>query len=162
MGFARGSQASTAAIPLLIFAVLIAGGTDPRQARGEEPDAAGPMMRVVDTLNPTNWSLPPFLKMPKFSGILPAKQDRMRITKKKDSLVDDVTQTASQSWQRTKQALSPQNLNPVKFFPASAKSESSSKPDDQPGFFRSLFAPPPPPQRPNTVTDFLGQAKPRG
>lgn len=131
-------------------------------ARGEETTGPSPMRRMVDTMNPTNWKMPTFLKMPKFSGIMPAKQDQMRIKKKKDGLVADVSQTASRSWQRTKETLSPQNLNPIKFFPASARTPSKPKADSGPGFFGSLFAPRPQPESPNTVNGFLGQAKPRG
>ena len=131
-------------------------------ARAEDTTGPSPMRRMVDTMNPTNWKMPTFLKMPKFSGIMPAKQDQMRIKKKKDGLVADVSQTASRSWQRTKESLSPQNLNPIKFFPASARTPSKPKTDNEPGFFGSLFAPRPQPQNPSTVNDFLGQAKPRG
>ncbi len=131
-------------------------------APADEVNRPSPVRRMVDTMNPTKWQMPTFLKMPKFSGILPAKQDQTRIKKKKDGLMEDVTQTASSSWKRTKEVFSPQNLNPIKFFPASAKTPSPAKADEGPGFFGSLFAPRPQPQRPSTVNGFLGQEKPRG
>ncbi len=127
----------------------------------DHPVKPSPVGQMVETLNPVNWRMPKW-QMPKFSGILPAKEEKVRIKKKKDSLFDEVKQTASKSWQRTKEVFNPQKLNPTRFLPASAKMPSSKPPKDEPGFFGSLFAPPPAPQNPRTVTDFLGQEKPKG
>ena len=106
--------------------------------------------------------MPKFFKMPKFSGILPTKQEKTTIRKKKDGLVSEVTQTASRSWARTKETLSPKNLNPIRFMPASSRKPAAAPKTKEPGFFGSLFSPEPPPRRNDTVTDFLGQDKPRG
>lgn len=131
----------------------------PNTVGADEVVPQGPVARVAHTLNPTNWKMPQFFKMPKFSGILPAREEKARIRKKKDSLVDEVSKTASRSWAKTKETLNPKNLNPIRFMPASAKKPSNQKPKE-PGFFGSLFAPDPQPQRPGTVNDFLGQKKP--
>jgi hypothetical protein len=142
---------------LLCCTILQAG-----PATADRPVEPSPVQRVSRTLNPANWRMPSFLKMPDFRGMLPAKEDQTRIRKKKNSLVDDVSKTASQSWQRTKQTLSPKNLNPIRFMPASTKSARPAKPADSPGFFGSMFSSPREPSRPTTVTDFLGQEKPKG
>ncbi len=104
----------------------------------------------------------PQWKMPSFRGLLPAKEEKVRIKKKKDSLLDDLTQTASGSWERTKKAFNPQKLNPIRLFPASNKTPARPPKSDQPGFFGSLFGAQPEPQHTTTVNDFLGQAKPKG
>lgn len=140
--------------------VVVAFALCSSAASADEVIRPSPVARAASTLNPTNWRMPQFLKMPKFSGIFPAKEEKARIRKKKDSFVDEVSQTASRSWQRTKETLSPKNLNPIRFMPASAKKPSKS--NDEPGFFGSLFAPPTQPKNAETVNDFLGQAKPRG
>ena len=115
-----------------------------------------PIVRMVSGLNPMNWKLPNFREM------LPAQEEKARIKKKKDGLFDEVTQTASRSWNRTKEVLNPQKLNPVNFFPASARTPSSKQTEKaEPGFFRSLFAPAEEPADDNaTVTDFLRQSRP--
>ena len=115
---------------------------------------------MAGALNPMNWRMPQW-KMPNFRAMLPGQDEKARIKKKKDSLLDEVTKTASNSWSRTKAALNPQKLNPVNFFPASARTPAPSRqPESKPGFFRSLFAPPPPDNDPATVTDFLRQPRP--
>ena len=122
----------------------------------ETPDAS-------PTLNPLNWNLPSFKtpqwKMPNFGSLLPAPEDKERIIKKKDNLFTDISSTAKSSWQRTKEALDPQKLNPMKMFATSDSPETSAE-SERPGFFRSLFAAPEPEERVANVNDFLGQDRP--
>lgn len=119
-----------------------------------------PIGRMAAGLNPLNWKMPEW-KLPNLRALLPAQEEKASIKKKKDGLVEEVTQTASRSWNRTKKALNPQKLNPVNFFPASARMPSSnSTQKTEPGFFRSLFMPPPPEPDNATVTDFLRQSRP--
>jgi hypothetical protein len=109
-------------------------------------------------LNPANWKMPSF-KMPTFQSLMPGNDEKARIKKKKDGFFQEVTQSASNSWTKTKQVFNPQKLNPVNYFTASAK--SPAKPEaDKPGFFSSLFAPHPVEQESGTVTDFLRQDRP--
>ena len=119
-----------------------------------------PIGQMAAGLNPMNWKMPEW-KLPNFRELLPAQEEKARIKKKKDGLVDEVTQTASRSWNRTKRALDPQKLNPANFFTASARMPSKTPPKkSEPGFFRSLFSPAPPADQNATVTDFLRQSRP--
>jgi len=138
-----------AALTLLLFADL---STATAQTKTTDPTPIG---RMVSGLNPMNW------QMPNFRDMLPAQEEKARIKKKKDGLFDEVTQTASRSWNRTKQVLNPQKLNPVNFFPASARTPSSKQTKKaEPGFFRSLFTAAEEPNDNATVTDFLRQSRP--
>jgi hypothetical protein len=138
-----------AALTLLLFVDL---STANAQTKSTDPTPIG---RMVSGLNPMNWKLPNFREM------LPAQEEKARIKKKKDGLFDEVTQTASRSWNRTKAVLNPQKLNPINFFPASARTPSSKQTQKaEPGFFRSLFTPAEPPADNSTVTDFLRQSRP--
>lgn len=127
-----------------------------RQCRADEAIPTTPFGRMVHGLNPANW------KMPTFSGLLPQQEEKARLTKKKDSLVDEVGQTASNSWNRTKTALNPQRLNPVRFFTASAATPATPRAQEpKPGFFSSLFSPSAPSEKTSTTTsDFLSQPRP--
>ena len=112
-----------------------------------EPTTFG---QFFSSLNPANW------KMPSFRSMLPQTEEKARIKKKRESLVDEVGKTASSSWTRTRAA-----LNPANFFTTSAKSPSPSAPTaDKPGFLQSLFAPPVPPDENETVSGFLKQSRP--
>lgn len=144
-----------AALTLLLCADL---STAVAQTETTDPTPIG---RMAAGLNPMNWKMPEW-KMPNFRQILPAQDEKARIKKKKDGLLEEVTQTASKSWNRTKEVLSPQKLNPVNFFSASARMPSSDRTEKaEPGFFRSLFTPAAPPADNNsTVTDFLRQSRP--
>ncbi len=141
-----------------LFALLFSSVVflDPGQCRADEATPTTPFGRMVHGLNPANW------KMPTFSGLLPQQEEKARLTKKKDSLVDEVGQTASNSWNRTKTALNPQRLNPVRFFTASAATPATPTQQEQkPGFFSSLFSPSAPPEKTSTTTsDFLSQPRP--
>ncbi|MCG8650909.1 MAG: hypothetical protein MI861_13810 [Pirellulales bacterium] len=152
----------TALQPVAIILVALSVLAGPNAALADKPVRSSPVGRMVDTLNPANWKMPS-MKMPKFSSILPARDEKARIKKKKDSLMDEVTQTASNSWRKTKETLNPKKLNPVRFFSASAKTPSTKTRDKKPGFLGSLFQPKPQPAaQDQTVTDFLGLAKPKG
>ena len=143
------------AVMTAVCAMMLCAGAANAQGTEESTAPGG-------ALNPLNWRMPQW-KMPTFSGILPKKEETMRIKKKKDGLFDEVSKTASSSWQRTKQAFSPKNLNPVRFLPASAKTPSpAAEKKSDPGFFQSIFGPRPQTESPQTVTDFLGQPKPKG
>jgi hypothetical protein len=76
-----------AAVTVVLAMFLGAPAVTHGQDAGESSAAGG-------AFNPLNWRMPQW-KMPKFSGILPAKEETMRIKKKKDGLFDDVSQTAS-------------------------------------------------------------------
>lgn len=145
-----------AALTLFLFADL-PSATAQTQA---EPSPIGQM---ASGLNPANWQMPEW-KMPNFRKLLPEKEEKARIVKKKDGLFDEVTKSTSNSWRKTKEALNPKKLNPIRFFPASARTPVPSRQEvskPKPGFFRSLFSPAPTPENDNdTVTDFLRQSRP--
>ena len=148
-----------AALTMVLCADLsIATAQETATAQKEEPITIGQM---ASGLNPMNWKMPQW-KMPNFRGMLPAQEEKARIKKKKDGLLSEVTQTASNSWSRTKDALNPQKLNPANFFTASARTPSTSeKEETKPNFFSSLFTPAEEPADSNaTVTDFLRQSRP--
>ncbi len=130
------------------------------QAAADHIVKPGPVKTVTHNLNPTNWRMPKW-KMPKFGSILPQKEEKARIVKKKESLFDEVKTTTANTWNRTKEALNPQKLNPARMFPASAKLPSKPK-KKEPGFWSNLLAPYPPQQETSdqTMTDFLGLDKP--
>ena len=83
-------------------------------AAAQERAEATPTGSMASGLNPLNWEMPQW-KMPNFREMLPAPEEKARIKKKKDGLFDEVTQTASRSWNRTKEVLNPQKLNPANF-----------------------------------------------
>src|SRR6056297_2956780 len=120
--------------PLCILLMAIALGAD---ARADEFVPPSPVSRLAHGLNPANWSLP---KLPDLRTLLPGSQEKARIKKKKNSLVEEVSKTASASWQRTRQALDPQKLIPMRMFPASARTPSAQPTAKEPGFFSSLFS----------------------
>lgn len=136
-------------------------------AQGDFPSeqALGPIGQAVETLNPLNWNWPTFsppqLRVPQ---LLPAREEQQRIVEKKNSLWDDVSGTTRRSWQRTKEALSPQKWNPMNWWtPADpGRPPETRRPAGQesPGFFGSLFRPSEPEARVANVTDFLGQERP--
>jgi hypothetical protein len=109
-----------------------------------------PFGQMINRLNPANW------KMPNFRSMLPQTEEKARIKKKRESLVDEVGKTASSSWTRTTEA-----LNPARFFTTSAKTPATPNPTaKKPGFFQSLFAPAVPPDENATVSGFLKQSRP--
>ena len=107
-----------------------------------------------------NWKMPK-VPMPKFSNMLPSKQEKERVIKKKDGLVAETTQTAKNTWNRTKNA-----LNPMQFMPAGFKSNQTKQPapstkKKEGGFFNGLFSPFPPEDKAAkpTVNEFLKQPR---
>lgn len=150
---AKHVAVGAAALAMVMFADL-------SKASADEVIAPSPASQFASKLNPANWKMPKF-KMPNFKALLPTNDEQARIKKKKDGLFDEVGKTASNSWGKTKEALNPQNLNPAKFFPASARTPSTKEVTEEkkPGFFRSLFSPPPQDES-ETVTDFLRQSRP--
>lgn len=142
---------------LLAGAALWASGV----ASAQDQDEPGPIGRAVETINPVNWNWPTFNPPPwKMPQLLPAREDTERIVKKKNSLWDDVSSTTQKSWQKTKEVLHPQNLNPMNWWASPAESTRPNT-TESPGFFGSLFQPAQEPEaRVATVTDFLGQERP--
>ena len=130
------------------------------QASADSPVEPTPLSRMAQGLNPANWKMPKF-NVPSFKSILPGQDDKQRIVKKKDNLVDDVSKTASNSWQKTKQALNPMNLAPSNLFGGGKPAAEQAEPQ-QPGFFSSLFMPASArtPSKPATANDFLKLSKP--
>ena len=115
-----------------------------------------PMGRVVHGLNPMNWKMP---KVPTFQQVMPSKEDKTRITKKKNNLMTDMKQTASKSWNKTKDVLNPKRLLPTNLFAAKPEATQPQRDVKQVGFFESLLRPQPP-QKTDSVNDFLKQKRP--
>ncbi len=122
------------------------------------PMEPGPIGRTMEAVNPANWNWPTFnppqWNLPK---LLPAPEDKERIVQKKNSLWDDVSATSHKSWQKTKEVLHPQKLNPMNWWSAPAAAPPS-RDSGSPGFFGSLFQPNPEPEaRVADVSEFLEQ-----
>jgi hypothetical protein len=122
----------------------------------DPPLPGNPFTQFASGLNPANWKMPK-MKMPSMSTFLPTKTEQDRVITKKNSLVEEMSTTAKQSWQRTKTT-----LNPMRLMPAGFKQNSQSTPatKKEPGFFSKLFSPFPSnvnsEEKPN-VNDFLKQ-----
>lgn len=138
----------------LTAALLLAWTLNQSTARADELVPPTPMQRLVNGLNPANWT------MPNFRSILPGQDEKARIKKKKDGLFTEVSDTAANSWAKTKEMFNPQKLNPARMFPASARTPSSREASNKPGFFQSLFSPQPAEKEVTTVNDFLKQSRP--
>lgn len=145
---------------VLLAAVLIAL---PASASAQAPggDGPGPFGQMMNGLNPANWKLPqmqmPKMKMPqmpKFGQMLPNKQEKQRVIEKKNNFVSEVSQTAKNSWKRTRET-----LNPMKYIPAGFKQNRTPKPKtNQGGFFQGLFGPrEQTPTKPSSPSEFLRQ-----
>lgn len=133
--------------------LLCASAADATADDASRSNAWGQFMQ---TMNPVNWRLP---ALPQFRSILPKSEENARIRKKGDSLIDEVSKTASGSWQRTKDALNPQRFAP-NVFTASAKTASRPEPPKRKtGFFRSLFPAPETAPAPKDPADFLNQPR---
>ncbi len=140
-----------ATLVTLAFSLILLSGS--AQIHADEATPASPFGQMVSKLNPANWKMP---KMPTFQGLMPQAEEKARVTKKKDSLVDEVGKTASSSWNRTKQA-----LNPANFFAASSRTPANTGPAaKKPGFFRSLFSPSAPTDENETMSGWIGQPRP--
>lgn len=138
----------------LTAALLLVWTTQQPAAFADELVPPTPMQRIAHGLNPANWT------MPDFRSLLPGQDEKARIKKKKDGLFTEVSETASNSWTKTKEMFNPQKLNPARMFPASARTPSSNEAANKPGFFQSLFAPKPAEKEVSTVNDFLRQSRP--
>ena len=93
----------------------------------DTPDESAGFGKAANAMNPLNWKMPK-IKMPNFKNLLPSKTEQAAINEKKDGLFDKVGKTASNSWSKTKTALSPKNLNPARFFTGSSKSAVQRSP----------------------------------
>jgi len=127
----------------------------------DTPEESSGFGKAASAMNPLNWKMPQ-LKMPNFKSLLPSKAEQTEINEKKDGLFDQVGKTASNSWSKTKTALSPKNLNPARFFTTSSKSAVKTTPvkEKQPGFWSKLLSPWPEEEpEQTTVTDFLRQPR---
>jgi hypothetical protein len=127
----------------------------------DAPEESSGFGQAASAMNPMNWKMPQ-LKMPNFKSLLPSKAEQAEVNEKKDGLFDQVGKTASNSWSKTKSALSPKNLNPARFFTASSKSAVKTVPakEKKPGFWSKLLSPWPEEEpEQTTVTDFLRQPR---
>lgn len=127
----------------------------------DTPEEPSGFAQAASAMNPLNWKMPQ-LKMPNFKSLLPSKAEKDAINEKKDGLFDQVGKTASNSWSKTKTALSPKNLNPARFFTTSSKSSVKTTPvnEKKPGFWSKLLSPWPEEEpEQTTVTDFLRQPR---
>lgn len=145
--------------PILVaaaFAICAATFTTGSQATAQEAEPATPFGQMVSKLNPANWT------MPNFRGLLPGQDEATRIKTRKDGLVTEVKQSASNSWKKTKEVFNPQKLNPANYFStASARMDDEPVAETKPGFFSSLFTPKEvETEKTSTVQDFLKQDRP--
>lgn len=127
----------------------------------ETPEESSGFGKAASAMNPLNWKMPQ-IKMPNFKSLLPSRAERTKTNEMKDGLFDQVGKTASNSWSKTKTALNPRNLNPVKFFTTSSKSAVKKTPvkEKKPGFWSKLLSPWPEEEpEQTTVTDFLRQPR---
>ena len=130
-------------------------------ANADERIKPSPMAKVTQGLNPKNWKLPKW-KMPDFSRLIPGgekKKAPAREMKKRGSMLEGVSKTASNSWNKTKQVFDAEKLNPMKYLPASSKGKSKEA-KSKPGFFRSLWGTKEQQPAPATPTDFLRLDRP--
>lgn len=121
-----------------------------------------PVGKAVSTLNPMNWKMPKF-KRPAMQQVLPTQVEKQRIKERKNSLVSEVSQTASRSWKKTKQVLNPKRLLPTNLFAAGPEQPQPPQQQEveQVGFFEQLLRPmTPEPDQGTTVNDFLKQDRP--
>lgn len=143
-------------LAVLFLAVLIfpSGDAFAQDPAGATP-SGNPLTKMFSGLNPANWKMPK-LKMPTMDTFMPTKSEKDRVITKKDGLVQEVSNTAKQSWQRTKETLNPMKLIPVGF---RQNEQTTPAPKKEGGFFSSLFAPKPtePVSAASSVTDFLKQ-----
>lgn len=139
-----------------LFAVITAMTVTSGNTMAQDAQPTTPFGQMASKLNPANW------KMPNFRGLLPGQDETTRIKTRKDGLVTEVKQSASNSWKKTKEVFNPQKLNPANYFStASARIDEEPVGETKPGFFSSLFMPKEPVQeKTSTVQDFLKQERP--
>lgn len=148
----RTARIAFAAIFSLITAVMATSG----DAIAQDAQPTTPFGQMASKLNPANWT------MPNFRGLLPGQDETTRIKTRKEGLVTEVKQSASNSWKKTKEVFNPQKLNPANYFStASTRIDEEPVGEPKPGFFSSLFMPKEPVQeKTSTVQDFLKQERP--
>jgi hypothetical protein len=155
------SRRLTLCVCLLVGSQCLAATS--ASAQEAEP---GALSKVAQTLNPANWKMPSLPKAPSFKmpAFLVPEADQNRIVERKDGLMTDVKNTASASWQRTKETFNPARLNPMNMFAGAGTESTATKQSESPGFFSSLFGAPKaetgPEERVANVNDFLGLERP--
>ena len=141
---------SSRIVSLFCLSLTICLFTEISPAAADQVAPKTPFGQMMSNLNPANWKLPSLQRM------MPQAQEKARLKKKKDGLVSEVGKTASNSWNRTKDA-----LNPQRFFTASARTPANTAPEEKkPGFFQSLFSPSIPKDENATMSSFLKQDRP--
>lgn len=153
-------KTTTKRIAIVAFTIATIFSINLSTASADTTVEPSPLGQVVNGLNPANWKMPEW-KMPSLKGLLPNQEEKARITKKKDGLFSEVGKTVSNRWAKTKETFSPDKLNPVNFFQASARTNVTPA-KKEPGFFSSLFSPGQEDVKSDTtVSDFLGQSRPK-
>lgn len=150
---------------LAAWMVVLLGSLLLDQSTASAQEPTNPFAKMAQGLNPANWKAPSMPKAPKFRlpSFLVPQDEQNRIVERKDGLMTDVKNTASRSWQRTKETFNPAKLNPMNMFAGMSgppKEKSSS-----PGFFSNMFgggaaANPGPEERVANVNDYLSLPRP--
>ena len=154
---------------LALIVLTAASSAAGRHLQAEPPSQPGPVARLAGRLKPTNWDLPeiaaPGWNLPSIGEVLPGQADREPIIRKKDSLLDEVAETAKEGWWKTKARLRPSRLHPAELFdsqrPAQEDRWAGKADDDPPGFLQSFFGGNQPPDRGVTIDEFMNQPRPR-
>ncbi|MEM8666407.1 MAG: hypothetical protein AAGG48_02755 [Planctomycetota bacterium] len=142
----------------VLFAMVI--GLDVSHSVADELIKPSPAARLARGLNPTNWQMPKW-KLPDVRSLLPNNDEKARIKKKKDGFFDEVGKTASNSWNKTKAAFQPENLSPMRMFPASARTPSQTT-ESKRGFWKSLLSPwPEEPEPSSDINQWFNQPRPQ-
>lgn len=140
-------------IVLLAATIVTVSVIDCPTVRSDEFQAQSTVGRFMEGLKPQNW------KMPSLQSILPGQNERDQIKKRKDGLVQEVTESAKRSWQKTKDTLNPKRLIPTNLFGAGSQPNGQSQGG---GFLSSLLGGGNSAQeRAASASDFLRQDKPR-
>ncbi len=140
-------------------------GVSPIGGNTEPPEPYEPQTtlgRMAKGLNPSNWKLPKF-KLPTLGGLMPGQDEKDAITKRKDSLVSEVKQSAKRSWTRTKDAFNPMKLIPAGFRQPSDSQSGQAAPSGQANSFFGSFLKPSEQQAGSAsegVNDFLRNNRP--
>ncbi|MGB0598954.1 MAG: hypothetical protein ACPGLY_19895 [Rubripirellula sp.] len=148
-------------ISALVLLLALNFGLASPSSFADEVVPPSPVERLARGLNPVNWQMPKW-KMPDLSSLLPGNEEKARIKKKKDGFFGEVSNTASNSWNKTKAAFSPDKFSPMQIFPASSRTPSKTAVKPKRGFFESLFSPLPAREESNeTVNQWLNQPRPQ-
>ena len=152
---------STRAIALC-FAVFVGVSANQPIVSADSPVTEGPFTRMAQGLNPANWTMPKvnMPSMPSFKKMLPGQEEKRQIIQKKDGLVEEVSKSASNSWNKTKDALNPMKL--ASWRPFGGEETSPQAPAEKsPGFFSTLFQGPVVEEQRSTANDFLKLSRPQ-